>query len=157
HIDPLAVGILGDDQTFCTDIIAAIVRMPFRRRKFQKVDCVTLFDVVHDGAGVHLPRRNRLPPFLWFAPVGLDCIEREIADDEMSSAYIRENTKLRIDALDVLEQDNRRIEIFVTELEKRADFEIRIGSLHANELVGLLSLTQEGAQISKGGLIFARR
>ena len=34
EIDPVAVEILGDDEAFGADVVAAVVRVPFRRRKF---------------------------------------------------------------------------------------------------------------------------
>ena len=60
EIDPVAVGVAGDDEAFGADVAAAVALVPFRRREGEGVHVLALEHVLQHRPVARPHRRDRL-------------------------------------------------------------------------------------------------
>src|SRR5262245_20628644 len=58
HVHPTGIGILGHDDTACTDVVAAVILVPFGRGKLQEIDIIAKALVLKNRPVCHLMRRE---------------------------------------------------------------------------------------------------
>ena len=154
RIDPAVVRIAHDDQAAGTDVRAAILLVPYRRREFRHIDGVALDGIFAPGGAIHfngLMGRQRLA----FCHPGLEGIEGAQAgiDTERQRGALRirhrigEHAKPGRIAFDPVEQQRRAIGHAGCDLGNAADLMARIGALDAPQRLESLDLGDEFTKI----------
>src|SRR5262249_9537189 len=149
-IDPVAVGIAGDDEALGADVAAAVVLMPFRRREGIDVDRAAFDHIAQRGPVLDHDRRDRIGLLAAMLAIDLHAVEADLAIVEhFRGSHVHHHAMAGRIALDIAEDQDRRRVLFEAQLIERADLEIGVGAVDIFDVPHLLGEFERLAQIAQ--------